>query len=366
MYQRIVIKLGTSVLTRGTPQINRPHLVELVRQCAVLFDQGKDVLICTSGAIAAGRERLNFPNLPDTVNHKQMLAAVGQSRLMLIWESFFEIFNIHVGQILLTRGDTEHRRRFLNAQDTIQTLLAQRIIPIVNENDAVATEEIKVGDNDNLSALVAILAEADLLLLLTDQPGLYTAAPRTHPDAQLISEVHQIDETLRHRAGGSVSGLGVGGMVTKLNAADVARRAGTDVIIASGQAPEVILRAAAGEKVGTRFPALETPLESRKRWIFAGPQPTGRVVVDDGAAEALCGNGRSLLPAGITQIEGRFERGDTISIINQAGRELARGIARYASEDLDHIRGCHSDEITAKLGHNRGPVAVHRNDMILL
>jgi glutamate 5-kinase len=366
MYQRIVIKLGTSVLTGGTPQINRPHLVELIRQCATLYDQGKDVLICTSGAIAAGRERLNFPNLPDTVNNKQMLAAVGQSRLMLIWESFFEIFGIHVGQILLTRGDTEHRRRFLNAQDTIQTLLAQRIIPIVNENDAVATEEIKVGDNDNLSALVAVLAEADLLLLLTDQPGLYTADPRIHPDAQLIPEVRTIDETLRRLAGGSVSGLGVGGMTTKLHAADVARRAGTDVVIASGQAPNVILRAVAGDQVGTRFPALETPLESRKRWIFAGPKPPGRVVVDDGAAKALCGNGRSLLPAGITQVEGRFERGDTISILNQAGSELARGIARYTSEDLERIRGCHSDEITTKLGYNRGPVAVHRNDMILV
>ncbi|MCB9418811.1 MAG: glutamate 5-kinase [Ardenticatenaceae bacterium] len=366
MYQRIVIKLGTSVLTGGTPHINRPHLVELIRQCAALYNQGKDVLICTSGAIAAGRERLNYPELPDTVNNKQMLAAVGQSRLMLIWESFFEIFGIHVGQILLTRGDTEHRRRFLNAQDTIQTLLARRIIPIVNENDAVATEEIKLGDNDNLSALVAILAEADLLLILTDQPGLYTADPRTSPDAQLIPEVHEIDETLRRLAGGSVSGLGVGGMVTKLHAADVARRAGTDVVIASGQAPEVILRAAAGESVGTRFPALETPLESRKRWIFAGPKPPGRVVVDAGAEKALCGNGRSLLPAGIIQIEGRFERGDTISILNQQGSELARGIARYASEDLAQILGCHSDEITAKLGYNRGPVAVHRNDMILL
>jgi glutamate 5-kinase len=217
-----------------------------------------------------------------------------------------------------------------------------------------------------LSALVAILAEADLLLLLTDQPGLYTADPRTNPDAQLIPEVRTIDETLRRLAGGSVSGLGVGGMVTKLNAADVARRAGTDVIIASGQAPNVILRAAAGEQVGTRFPALETPLESRKRWIFAGPQPTGRVVVDDGAANAVCSNGRSLLPAGITHIIGRFERGDTISIVNPAGSELARGIARYPSSDLTQIRGCHSDEITAKLGYNRGPVAVHRNDMILL
>ncbi len=366
MYQRIVVKLGTSVLTGGTPQLNQPHMVELTRQCAALYRQGKDVIVCTSGAIAAGRERLDFPKLPDTVSNKQMLAAVGQSRLMLLWERFFAIFGIHVGQILLTRADTESRRRFLNAQDTIQTLLTQRIIPVINENDAVATEEIKMGDNDNLSALAAILSGADLLLLLTDQPGLFTADPRANPNAQLIPEVHTIDETLRQLAGDSVSGLGKGGMATKLHAADVARRAGTDVMIAAGQAPDVILRAVAGEKIGTRFPALEHPLESRKRWIFAGPKPPGRVVVDDGAADALRGNGRSLLPAGITQIKGQFQRGDTISILNQAGTELARGIARYASADLTKICGCQSAEIAGRLGYNYGPVAVHRNDMILV
>ena len=366
MYRRIVIKLGTSVLTRGASSLNRPHMVELARQCAMLQQQGKDILICTSGAIAAGRERLDFPDLPDTVTTKQMLAAVGQSRLMLMWERFFEIYGIHVGQILLTRADTEHRRRFLNAQDTIRALLAQRIVPIINENDAVATEEIKVGDNDNLSALAAILAEADLLLLLTDQPGLFTADPHIQPDAQIIPEVRTIDETLRRLAGDSVSGLGVGGMGTKLHAADVARRAGADVIIAAGHAPDVILRAVSGDAVGTRFPALETPLESRKRWIFAGPKPTGRVIVDEGAADALRRNGRSLLPAGVTDVKGQFERGDSISILGPSGGELARGIARYASADLSQIRGCHSDDIAGRLGYDYGPVAVHRNDMILL
>jgi glutamate 5-kinase len=366
MYQRIVIKLGTSVLTGGTPQLDRPHMVELVRQCAQLHRQGKDIIICSSGAIALGREQLSFPTLPATVNNKQMLAAVGQSRLMHMWEQFFEIYAIHVGQILLTRADTENRRRFLNARDTLRALLAQRIIPIINENDAVATEEIKVGDNDNLSALATILAEADLLIMLTDQPGLFTADPRTHPDAQLIPEVHQIDETLRRLAGGSVTGMGVGGMSTKLNAADVARRAGASVVIASGQANNVILRTVGGETLGTRFPALENPLESRKRWIFAGPRPTGGVVVDDGAEIALCQNGRSLLPAGIMQVSGHFERGDTISILGSAGSELARGIARYADQDLLKIAGRQSDEIESLLGYDYGPVVIHRNDMILL
>lgn len=366
MYQRIVIKLGTSVLTGGTPHFNRPHMVELVRQCADLYGRGKDIIICTSGAIAAGRERLDYPQLPDTVTSKQLLAAVGQSHLMQLWEQFFDIYGIHVGQMLLTRADVENRRRFLNARDMMQMLLEYRIIPIVNENDAVATEEIKVGDNDNLSALVAILAEADMLILLTDQRGLFTADPRTNPNAQLIPEVYTIDETLRQLAGGSVSGLGVGGMATKLQAADVARRAGADVVIAAGYAPNVITRAIAGEAVGTRFPALDNPLESRKRWILAGPRPSGQIMIDAGAEQALGQNGRSLLPAGITGIEGSFERGDTVSVVSIYGRELARGIARYNSQDLSQIAGCQSDSIAARLGYAYGPVAVHRNDLILL
>jgi glutamate 5-kinase len=366
MYQRIVVKLGTSVLTGGTQQLDRPHMVDLARQCAALHRQGQDVIICTSGAIMAGRERLGFPTLPDTVTIKQMFAAVGQGRLMQEWGRFFEIYGLKVGQMLLTRADVEDRRRFLNARDMLQALLEQRIVPVVNENDAVATAEIKVGDNDNLSALVVLLAEADLLLLLTDQPGLYTADPRTNPDAQLIPEVKSIDDTLRKLAGTSVSGLGVGGMVTKLQAADVARRAGADVVIASGRAPNVITRVAVKEAVGTRFPALETPLESRKRWIFAGPTPSGSLIVDAGAVRALVEHKRSLLPAGVTAVEGNFERGDTVSILQPDGRELGRGIVRYGSAEMGRIMGCHSDEIDGRLGYAYGPVAVHRNDMILV
>lgn len=366
MYQRIVIKLGTSVLTGGTPYLDRPHLVELVRQCAALHQAGRDIIICTSGAIAVGRARLGFPDLSPTVTNKQMLAAVGQSRLMQNWEQLFEIYGLDVGQVLLTRADVEDRGRFLNARDTLQALLNYRIIPIINENDAVATAEIKVGDNDNLSALVAVLVEADLLMLLTDQPGLFTADPRTNPDAELIREVVEIDETLRQLAGGSVSGLGVGGMATKLQAADIARRAGVDVVIAAGRAPDVIGRIAEAESVGTRFKALAHPLENRKRWILAGPKAAGQVMVDVGAVRALVANGRSLLPAGITAVYGTFQRGDTISILSPAGKEVARGISRYNSHDLAQIQGCQSDEISQRLGYAYGPVAVHRNDLILL
>ncbi len=366
MYQRIVIKLGTSVLTGSTPNLDRAHMVELVRQCAALHQAGRDVILCTSGAIAAGRERLNLAEPLTTLADKQMLAAVGQSRLMRVWESlFYDIYGIHVGQMLLTRADVEDRQRFLNARDMLHALLEHRIVPIINENDAVATTEIKVGDNDNLSALVVLLAEADLLILLTDQPGLFTADPRTDANAQLIPEVRAIDETLRKLAGGSVSGLGVGGMATKLQAADVARRAGADVVITSGHAPNVIGRLVAGEPVGTRFPALESPLENRKRWIFAGPTPNGHLVVDDGAAAALRNQGSSLLPAGINIVEGTFSRGDTVSILNLKREELARGIARYGSNEMNRIRGCQSNQIIDRLGYAYGPVAVHRNDLIL-
>lgn len=371
MYQRVVVKLGTSVLTGGTPRLDRSHMVELVRQCAELYKEGKEIIIVTSGAIAAGRERLGYPDLPRTITSKQMLAAAGQSRLMHVWEQLFDIYDINVAQILLTRADVHSRTRYLNARDTLHALLQQRLIPIVNENDAAATDEIKLGDNDNLSALVAMLVGADLLLLLTDQPGLFTADPRTHPQAELIREVKQIDESLHRLAGGSVSGLGVGGMRTKLQAADIARRAGVEVVIAAGRAPNIIYRLAQGEAVGTKFLALETPLESRKQWVLAGRKTAGCLVVDAGAAQALVERGRSLLPAGILRVEGTFERGDTVSIMHEAipgGQlvELARGIARYPSAEMARIAGCHSGEIEERLGYNDGPVAVHRNDLILL
>ncbi|MCX6045177.1 MAG: glutamate 5-kinase [Chloroflexi bacterium] len=366
MYKRIVVKLGTSVLTGGGRNLDHPRMVELVRQCAELYHQNHDIILCTSGAIAVGRARLNFPELPPTIASKQLLAAVGQSRLMLTWERFFEIYGIHVGQILLTRADVENRQRFLNARDAFSALLDHRIVPVVNENDALATEEIKVGDNDNLSALVATLVNADLLILLTDQSGLFTADPRTNPDAQLIAEVRHIDETLRAQAGGSVSGLGVGGMTTKVQAANIARRAGTDVVITSGREPNVINRVVAGEALGTRFPALETRLESRKSWILAGPKPAGRLLIDAGAARALCEKGRSLLPAGIVHVEGEFLRGDTVMIMNLERHELARGLTAYASSDMRQIAGRQSELIAERLGYTYGPAAVHRNDMILL
>ncbi len=366
MYKRVVIKFGTSVLTSGSSKLDVEHIETLVRQCSELHKNNIDVIVCTSGAIAAGREQLGFPEIQNTITNKQMLAAVGQSHLLHVWESLFKKQNINLGLMLLTKADMEDRRRFLNARDTIQSLLKNKIIPIINENDAVATEEIKVGDNDNLSALSVILAEADLLILLTDQPGLFTSDPRKNPDAELISEVVNLDKDIHKAAGESGTGLGTGGMNTKLHAADVARRAGADVVIASGHHTDVILEIIKGEKTGTLFPALQTPLESRKRWIFAGPAPTGKIIIDDGAVKALTENNSSLLPSGIIDIIGNFLRGDTISIINSEKIEIARGISRYNSDDMEKIKGCKSNQISEVLGLTFGSAAVHRDDLILL
>lgn len=362
--QTLVVKLGTSVLTGGSRRLNRAHIVELVRQCAQQHTAGHRIVIVSSGAIAAGREHLGYPELPPTTASKRLLAAVGQSRLIQQWEQLFSIYGIHTGQMLLTRADLEERERFLNARDTLNALLDNQIIPIINENDAVAAAEIKVGDNDNLSALAAILSDADKLLLLTDQQGLYTADPRHDPAAKLISDVHGIDDALRKIAGGSVSGLGTGGMATKLQAADVACRAGVDVFIAAGSRAEVIGEIIRGEPVGTRFHALETPLENRKRWIFGAPH-AGELTIDDGAFQAIFERGSSLLPKGIRNVHGNFSRGEVIRICHPDGRDIAHGVARYSSDALRMIAGHHSQKISEILGYEYGPVAVHRDDMIV-
>lgn len=363
--RRIVIKLGTSVLTAGSPRLDLPRMVDIARQCAALMRDGCEVLVCSSGAIAAGRERLGFPAPSSSIAHKQMLAAVGQSRLMRVWDNLFEIYSVRVGQVLLTRADVESRDRFLNARDTLLMLLREDILPIINENDAVATEEIKVGDNDNLSALVATLCGADLLILLTDIEGLYTSNPHRDPEARFIPEVREIDEAIKQMAGGSVGGLGTGGMATKIQAAEIAQRMGTEVVIAAGRYPDVIRRVVAGESIGTRFLARSSPLEQRKRWLLAGPRPQVALLVDAGAAEALRTQGRSLLASGVVGVEGEFRRGDMVQIRCAEQAAFARGIVRYDSTTARQIAGLRSEEIAERLGYSWGPL-VHRNDLILV
>ncbi|MCW8332857.1 glutamate 5-kinase [Vibrio paucivorans] len=362
----VVVKLGTSVLTGGTLALDRAHMVELVRQCAELKKQGHSVVVVSSGAIAAGREHLSYPALPNSMASKQLLAAVGQSQLIQTWESLFALYNLKIGQMLLTRADLEDRERFLNARDTINALVENDIIPIVNENDAVATSEIKVGDNDNLSALVGILCGADKLLLLTDQKGLFTADPRKDPNAELIKEVKTIDDTLRKIAGGSGTTLGTGGMATKLQAADIARRAGIEVIIAAGSAHNVISDSLSEQPQGTRFLPCDEALENRKRWILAGPAASGDIVIDDGAVNAVVGKGSSLLAKGVMKVSGEFARGEVARVTNTNGQLIARGITSYSSADLSNIAGKHSKDINSILGYDYGSEVIHRDDLVVI
>lgn len=365
-YKRVVIKLGTSVLSGGTDRLNRPQMVELVRQIAELRKMGAEPILVTSGAVLAGWEQLGFPrrrrNLPD----KQLLAAVGQGRLLHLYAQLADLFSINVAQTLLTRDDLRDRRRYLNARQTLMLCIERGVLPIVNENDVVAVDEIRVGDNDNLSALVANLIEADLLLICTDIAGLYTADPRTDPTAQMIAEVRSIDPQIWGSAGVAGSHRGTGGMLTKIQAAELATSAGTDVVIAAGDAPNVILRAARGEAVGTLFHAKSTRLEARKRWILAETVRHSRIIVDDGAADALTRHGRSLLPAGVTMVEGGFERGQTIRIYDNEGHELARGLTQYNAGALAVIKGHHSADIEGVLGYMYGPEVVHRDDLVMM
>lgn len=361
----IIIKLGTSTLTQGTKRLCRRHMLELVRQIAELHEKGKQIVIVSSGAMAAGREILHDPKLDKLLPQKQMLASVGQVHLMQIWSELFALFDIVVGQVLLTRGDVSNRKRYLNSRNTLHSLLKHRVIPIINENDTVATQEIKVGDNDNLSALVANLLAADLLILLTDQAGLYTADPRLNPDASLIPLVEHIDERIFQLAGKSsdLLGQGTGGMATKIQAAQLAAQSGTATIIASSKHPNVLLEIAAGKSVGSRFLATSTHGESRKRWLLS-EKPQGKIIVDAGAEQSLMKRGSSLLPAGIIQTISPFDRGTIVTIASES-HSLAVGITNYSSADIESIKGAHSKGIEEILGFSYGPEVIHRDNMII-
>jgi glutamate 5-kinase len=363
---RVVIKVGTNVLRAGTERINRPRLIDLARQVAALHQDRHEPILVSSGAIFTGRELLGVGSATQKkdIPYKQMLAAVGQGRLMALYQQIFELYDLIVAQALLTRADLANRTRYLNARNTLLRLLQHRVIPIINENDVVAVDEIKFGDNDNLSGMVANLIDADLLIILTDQPGLYTADPRYNPEATLIKEVPVIDEAIRAMASGSSGDIGTGGMVTKIEAAELATRSGTEVVIAPGSEANVILRVVAGEPVGTRFPTQFSRVESRKRWILAEPAQ-GAVRIDEGAARALVENGKSLLVVGVREVLDNFRRGATIQILDQQGHEIGRGIANYKSDDLRLICGKQSHQIGDILGFYYGPTAIHRDNLVI-
>jgi glutamate 5-kinase len=363
---RIVVKIGTNVLRAGTERIYRPRLIDIARQVAGLYQAKHEPILVSSGAIFAGRELLGVfgPAQKKDVPYKQMLAAVGQGRLMALYQQIFEMYDLTVAQALLTRADLANRTRYLNARNTLHRLLRHRVIPIINENDVVAVDEIKFGDNDNLSGMVANLVDADLLIILTDQAGLYTADPRYNPEAILIKEVLAIDEQIRAVAGGSSGDIGTGGMITKIEAAELATRSGTEVVIAPGNEPDVILRVAAGEGLGTRFPTQFSRVESRKRWILAEPAQ-GAVKIDAGAVRALVKNGKSLLVVGVTEVIDDFKRGATIRILDCQNQEIGRGIANYKAADLRLICGKQSQQIGDILGFYYGPTAIHRDSLVI-
>jgi glutamate 5-kinase len=367
-YRRVVAKFGTNLLTAGGERLDLERMANLVGQVARLRARGAEVLVVTSGAVAAGRRRLGSARLPARgVVEKQVLAAVGQSALMQAYEQLFAWHEIAVGQTLITRRDLSDRLGYLTTRDALLGLLEAGVVPVVNENDVVATDEIaqaRIGDNDNLSALVANLIDADLLAILTDIAGLYTADPHRDPSATLIPRVEMIDASIEALAGGAIDARSRGGMVTKLQAARLGTSSGVNVVIASGHEHDVLTRLAAGESIGTLFPAGADRMESRKRWIRAGVAPQGRIVVDDGAARALKKR-HSLLPAGVLRAEGSFRPADLIEIVTDAGRRIAVGLTRYGDADVNAISGQQSPRIVELLGYSYGDAIVHIDDLAL-
>ena len=367
--RRIVAKFGTSLLTAGSTRLNMARMTDLVAQVAQLHKQGVEVVIVTSGAIAAGREKLGLTKKAKGVALKQVLASVGQGLLMNVYGRLFEQYDITVGQALLTKSVLVDRAGYLNARNTLLALLEMGVIPIVNENDVVAVDEIRearFGDNDNLSAMVANLIDADLLCILTDIDGLYTADPKHDPTAKLIPLVAKIDEKIDALVSGSTSGLGTGGMVTKIEAARLATESGVTVVIANGSEKDVLDRMAAGEAIGTRFLPVKNKLDSRERWLLSGLSTKGKLTVDDGAARALKKNNCSLLAAGISQVEGNFQRGDIVDICDLRGVKLGSGITNYTSDEVHAIKGAHSKNINDLLGYDSGSEVVRRNNLVIL
>lgn len=362
--KQIVFKIGTSTLTHGTQKLSKRIMSNLVRQAAILHEAGHRIVIVSSGAGAAGKDLLKHPKPNYTMPFKQMLAAVGQVQLMQMWSELFAVYEIPVGQVLLTKSDFSNRQRYLNARDTLQALLHHGVIPIINENDTVATDEIKVGDNDNLSALVANLIAADTLVLLTDQEGLFTADPRTNPDAKLIEVIEKIDASIFALAGGSITGLGTGGMVTKLQAAQIATQSGIATVIASSFLPDVMLKIASGASVGTLFKAQSTPKESRKRWLLS-EKPQGRIILDAGAEQKITQHGASLLAVGIKQVDGAFERGAVAQVVSHTGTPMAIGLTSYSSGEIKQLMGAKTHQIEEILGYTCGDEIIHRDNMVL-
>ncbi len=362
--RRVVLKLGSSVVT-NPDGLDLPVLRGIVDDVCGAINQGKEFIIVSSGAVAAGVRRIGLQGGARTIPQKQAAASVGQSLLMAAYDEAFGAHGIRVGQMLLIRDYIAHRHRYLNARNTLTTLLSWGVAPIINENDTVMVEEIKLGDNDNLSALVATLADADLLVTLTDMEGFMDCDPRTNPDACLIPLVEELNGELMARAGGTSSGVGIGGMATKLSAAAKVGKSGIPMIIARGKTPHILTRVMAGEVCGTLILPAKERLSARKHWILYNIEPEGVITVDSGAAHALAFNGKSLLPVGITELRGHFEPGAAVVIQDQGGRRLAKGLVNYSSDELQRIAGRNTAEIDWVLGYRSNDEAIHVDNLVL-
>lgn len=367
-YRRVVLKFGTNLLTAGGDHLDIGYMSGLVRQVAELVRGGMEIIVVSSGAVAAGQYKLGKRNLKG-LPFKQVLASVGQSRLMKVYEDLFDEHGITVAQALLTRQDISDRAGYLNARNTLLALMELSVVTVVNENDVVAIDELdagRFGDNDHLSAMVASLVDADALIILSDIAGLYTADPHAHPEACLVPEVTCINREVEMMASGTASKGGTGGMLTKIDAARQATAAGISVIIASGREENIIPRLMSGEAVGTRFLPSSSKRESRQRWMLSGLRTMGKITLDEGAVRALVQQKKSLLAAGILAVSGAFKRGDVLDVIDPGGERIGSGLANYGAEDMALIKGAQSAEIAGKLGHDYGPEVIHRNNLVLL
>jgi len=363
--RRWVIKIGSSLLTNNGQGLALDAISAWVAQIAALRESGREVVLVSSGAVAEGMSRLGWKQRPHALHDLQAAAAVGQMGLIQAYESRFQTFGLHTAQVLLTHEDLADRQRYLNARSTLRTLLQLGVIPVVNENDTVATDEIRFGDNDTLSALVANLVEADLLVFLTDQGGMYEADPRKRLDAQLVVEAAATDPALDDMAEASGGVLGRGGMLTKIRAARRAARSGAMTLIAAGREENILGRIADGESVGTRLYPSRKPLAARKQWLAGQLQLRGRLLLDDGAAQVLQSAGKSLLPVGVVRVEGAFERGDLVACIAGHGAEVARGLVNYSSSETMRIIGQPSSRIESILGYVDEPELIHRDNLVL-
>jgi glutamate 5-kinase len=362
----IVVKVGSSLVTNNGEGLDRQAIAAWADQISHLVKQSRQVVLVSSGAVAEGMQRLGWKKRPKAVNELQAAAAVGQMGLVQMYESCFSKHGLHTAQVLLTHDDLADRKRYLNARSTLRTLLDLGVIPIINENDTVVTDEIRFGDNDTLGALVANLIEADALVILTDQQGLYSADPRKNPDAQFIHHGVAGAPELEAMAGGAGSSVGTGGMLTKILAAKRAARSGAHTVIASGREPQVLVRLAAGEAVGTHLQAGQVKLLAKKQWLADHLRLSGRVVMDDGAVKALREDGKSLLPIGVVAVEGTFERGEAVACFDQQGQEIARGLVNYSASETSRILRKPSADIAQILGYVDEAELIHRDNLILL